>query len=199
MIAFLRKTFSPFNPRFEYWADEWNAIPDVEDGLQFGFGELTEAKQAARFFLGCTLSQVRGVWWSLANENYQYAWAVLRTGDLSRKPIFYTIRALSTVLAGARPDDSIRATLSGDAPELHCGTLRGAGGETLVAVWSAVPPQDDYEARRITLQIESPARKAELIDPLHSVVQKAVVRREGKKAVIEGLLTPDYPIIVRLK
>ena len=167
--------------------------------MQFGFGELTEAKQAARFFLGCTLSQVRGVWWSLANENYQYAWAVLRTGDLSRKPIFYTIRALSTVLAGARPDDSIRVALSGDAPEMRCGTLRGAGGETLVAVWSAVPPQDDYGARRITLQIESPARKAELIDPLHSVIQKAVVRREGKKAVIEGVLTPDYPIIVRLR
>ncbi|MEI7937421.1 MAG: discoidin domain-containing protein [Verrucomicrobiota bacterium] len=199
MISFLRKTFSPFNPRFEYWANEWNAIPDVEDGLQSGFGELAEAKQAARFYLGCTLSQVRGVWWSLANENYEFAWAILRTGDLSRKPIFYTIRALSTVMAGARPDDSVRASLSGDAPELHCETLRGAGGETLVAVWSAVPPQDDYGAKRITLRIESPARKAELIDPLHSVVQKAVVRREGKTAVIEGVLAPDYPIIVRLR
>ncbi len=167
--------------------------------MQFGFGELTEAKQAARFFLGCTLSQVRGVWWSLANENYEFAWAILRTGDLSRKPIFYTIRALSTVLAGARPDDSVRATLSGDAPELHCGTLHGAEGETLVAVWSAVPPQDDYGAKHVTLWIESPARNAELIDPLHSVVQKAVVKREGKMAVIEGVLTPDYPIIVRLK
>jgi len=31
------------------------------------------------------------------------------------------------------------------------------------------------------------------------VVQKAVVKREGKIAVIEGLLTPDYPIIVRMK
>ena len=110
MISFLRKTFSPFNPRFEYWANEWNAIPDVEDGLQSGFGELAEAKQAARFYLGCTLSQVRGVWWSLANENYEFAWAILRTGDLSRKPIFYTIRALSTVLAGAHPDDSVRAS-----------------------------------------------------------------------------------------
>ena len=199
MIAFLRKTFSPFNPRFEYWADEWNAIPDMEDGLQSGFGELAEAKQAARFYLGCTLSQVRGVWWSLANENYEFAWAILRTGDLSRKPIFYTIRALSTVLAGARPDDSVRASLSGDAPELHCGTLRGAGGETLVAVWSAVAPQDDYAARHITLRIESPARKAELIDPLYSVVQQAAVKREGKMAVIEGLLTPDYPVFVRLR
>ena len=44
-----------------------------------------------------------------------------------------------------------------------------------------------------------PARKAELIDSLHSVVQKAVVKREGKTAVIEGVLTPDYPIIVRLR
>ena len=199
MVAFLRKTFSPFNPRFEYWADEWNAIPDVQDGLQFGFGELTEAKQAARFFLGCTLSQVRGVWWSLANENYQYAWAILRTGDLSRKPIFYTIRALSTLLAGARPDGSVRATVSGPAPDLHCETLRGAGGETLVAVWFAVPPQDDYEPKPVTLRIESAASKAELVDPLHSVVQKAVVRREGKAAVIEGVLAADYPVIARLK
>ena len=199
MISFLKKTFSPFNPRFEYRADEWNAIPDVQDGLQFGFGELTEAKQAARFFLGCTLSQVRGVWWSLANENYRVRLGILRTGDLSRKPIFYTIRALSTLLAGARPDDSVRATASGPASELHCETLRGAGGETLVAVWSAVPPQDDYEAKRVTLRIESPASKAELIDPLHSVVQKAVVKREGRTAVIEGALVADYPVIVRLK
>jgi hypothetical protein len=125
--------------------------------------------------------------------------AILRTGDLSRKPIFYTIRALSTVLAGARPDDSVRAALSGDAPELHCGSLRGAGGETLVPVWSAVPPQDDYGARRSTLRIESSARKAELIDPLHSVVQKAVVKREEKTAVVEGVLAPDYPIIVRMR
>jgi len=139
------------------------------------------------------------VWWSLANENYEFAWAILRTGDLSRKPIFYTIRALSTVLAGAHPDDSIRASLSGDAPDLHCGTLRGAGGETLVAVWSAVAPQDDYGAKRVTLRIESSARIAELIDPLHSVVQKAVVKRDGKIAVIEGVLAPDYPIIVRLR
>jgi hypothetical protein len=84
-------------------------------------------------------------------------------------------------------------------PDLHCETLRGSGGETLVAVWSAVPPQDDYEAKRATLRIECPASKAELIDPLHSVVQKAVVRREGKTAVIERVLVADYPIIVRMR
>jgi hypothetical protein len=50
-----------------------------------------------------------------------------------------------------------------------------------------------------TLRIESSARKAELIDPLHSVVQKAAVKREGKTAVVEGVLTPDYPIFVRLR
>jgi hypothetical protein len=36
-----------------------------------------------------------------------------------------------------------------------------------VEVWSAVPPQDDYGARRTTLRIESSARKAELIDLFH--------------------------------
>jgi hypothetical protein len=76
--------------------------------------------------------------------------------------------------------------------------LRGAGGETLVAVWFAVPPQDDYEPKPVTLRIESAASKAELVDPLHSVVQKAVVRREGKAAVIEGVLAADYPVIARL-
>jgi len=46
---------------------------------------------------------------------------------------------------------------------------------------------------------ESPASKAEPINPLHSVVQKAVVKREGKTEVIEGILAADHPIIVRLK
>jgi hypothetical protein len=31
------------------------------------------------------------------------------------------------------------------------------------------------------------------------VVQKAVVKREEKTAVIEGVLAPDYPIIVRMR
>jgi len=199
MLAFLRKTFGSFNPTFEYWADEWNAIPDMMDGLHFGLGEVAEAKHAARFFLNCTLTDVHGVWWSLANENYEFAWAILRTGDLSRKPIFYTIQAMSTLLSGARLDASIKATATGDVPELRCERLRGPNGEMLVAVWSAVKPQDDYEAKRVTVRIEDVGdRTVELVDTLHAVVQRPTVKRDGQAAIIEGMLAADYPVIVRL-
>ena len=38
-----------------------------------------------------------------------------------------------------------------------------------------------------------------LLDPRYSVAQKAVAKRDGKIAVIEGVLAPDYPIIARLR
>jgi hypothetical protein len=98
-----------------------------------------------------TLCGVRAVWWSLVNENTGFDWGILRTGDLSRKPIDYTIQALTRLLSGARPDAGIVATVAEPAPELRCEPMRGREGEILVALWSAVPPQDDAVARPVTL------------------------------------------------
>ena len=200
MLDFLRKKFAPYNPKLELWADEWNAIPDREDGFEFHLSELDEAKQVARFFTMATVTGVRGVWWSLANQNYLLDWGILRMEDLSRKPSYYTLQAVCTLLAGAKPEPAVKTTVTGDAPELMCRALRGRGGELLVAVWSAVKPEDDYAGKRVTLKIEGmPAKDIDAVDTLHALVQKIKAREEGGALVVDGLLAMDYPVIVRVK
>ena len=200
MIAFLKKHFAKYNPNFEVWANEWNACPTRDLSAYKGNSEIVEAKQGARFFLMNTLLGVHAVWWSLANENTVYDWGVLRTGDLSRKPIYYTIQALTTLLSGAKRDESIRASVVGDAPELKCEALRGRDGETLVAVWSAVPPEDDFPGTRVDLRVNGPkAKKVDAIDTLHALVQDLKAERDGEDMVIKGLLVTDCPVIVRIR
>jgi hypothetical protein len=200
MLDFLRKKFAPYNPKLELWADEWNAIPDREDGLPFHLSEVGEAKHLARFFTMATVTGVRGVWWSLANQNYLIDWGILRMEDLSRKPDYYTLQAVSSVLAGAKPDPAVKATATGDAPELMCRALRGRNGELLVAVWSAVKPEDDYSGKRVTLRIEDVrANDVDAVDTLHALTQKIKAREEGGALVVDGLLAMDYPVIVRVK
>jgi hypothetical protein len=200
MLDFLRKKFAPYNARLDLWADEWNAIPNREDDLEFDMSELGEAKQAARFFTMATLTHVRGVWWSLANQNYQQDCSILRMEDLSRKPLYYTIQALSTLLAGAKPEPKIKATAVGDAPELVCRALRARDGELLVAVWSAVKPDDDYAGKRATLKIKGESAKdVDAVDTLHAVVQRIRAQEEGGALIVNGLLVMDYPVIVRVR
>ena len=201
MLAFLRKRFAPYRNDFEIWSNEWNAVPTRELSPYRGNSEIAEAKQAARFFLVNTLCGVRGIWWSLVNENTGLDWGILRTGDLSRKPIYYTIQALTTLLSGARPDASINATASGSVPELRCETLRGRDGEILVALWSAVPPQDDAPPRSVTLRVRpAPGRlvKAEAVETLRAQVQRLRVEWDAPDLVIRGLNVTDCPLIIRL-
>ncbi|HRR87525.1 MAG TPA: discoidin domain-containing protein, partial [Phycisphaerae bacterium] len=200
MLDFLRRTFSPFNPHFDFWANEWNAIPTREDSPHQGGTEITEAKQAARFFLQGTLTGVRSIWWSLVNENTVYDWGILRTGELSRKPVYYTIQAMTTLLSGAHADPTIKATATGDAPELRCETLRGRDGEMLVAIWSVISPQDDYAGKRVSVTIANAAGKSvDAVDTFHALVQKIEAKTDGDAMVIEGLLAMDYPVILRIR
>lgn len=200
MLEFYRKTFSKYNPNLEFWANEWNACPSREDSPYPGMSELSEAKQAARFYLVNTLLGVRAVWWSLANENTIYDWGVLRTGDLTRKPVYYTIQAMATLISGARRTDSVKTTVTGDAPELHCEAMTGRDGETLVAIWSGLNPDDGYAPKRVSLRIEGAAgARIDAVDTLHSVVQKVDAKREGDAVTIDGLLVPDYPVVVRIR
>jgi hypothetical protein len=200
MLTFLRTTFGSFNPHFEFWANEWNAVPTREDSPYNGGTEITEAKQAARFFLEGTLTGVHCVWWSLVNENGVYDWAILRTGELSRKPVYYTIQAMTTLLSGAKADPAIKPAVTGDAPSLHCEALRGREGELLIAVWSAVRPQDDYAGKRVSLRIPAGAGKsADAVDTFHALVQRLDTKTDGDALVVEGLPVMDYPIVLRIK
>ncbi len=200
MLAFLRTALGPFKPHFEIWANEWNAIPTREDSPYSGGTEITEAKQAARLFLEGTLTGVRCIWWSLVNENGVYDWAILRTGELSRKPVYYTIQAMATLLSGARAAPAIKPVVTGDAPNLRCEALRGRDGEVLIAIWSAVSPQDDYAGKRVSLRISGGAGKSvDAVDTFHGLVQKLDTNAGGDALLIDGLLVMDYPVILRIR
>jgi hypothetical protein len=113
---------------------------------------------------------------------------------------YYTIQAVATVLSGAKSDASIRGTTDGDAPELYCEPLRGREGEILVAVWSAIPPQEDYEGKHISLNVAvADPKLVEAVDTLHAIIQGIRYAKTGDGIRIDGLLVPDYPIIVRIR
>jgi len=200
MLAFLRKTFEPFIPKCEIWANEWNAMPTREDVPYRGTGEICVAKQAARFFLMNTLEQVRTGWWQLCSPNHIYELGILRADDFSRTPLYYTIQVMSTLLSGAKPDPSIEAEAIGEAPELFCEKLIGRDGEKMIAVWSAIPPEDDYVGKRVSLKVKT--RKVtdiDAVDTFHGLVQTLQVKRDADSLLIEGLLVMDYPVIVRIR
>ncbi len=200
MLDFYRRTFSKYNPNFQFWADEWNAIPSREDSPYRGLSEIQEAKQAARFFTMATLTGVRGVWWSLACENTIWDWAVLRTGDLSRKPVYYSIQAVATVLSGGRPDPSIKPTVTGDAPDLQCEALKGRDGETLITLWCATAPTDDFAPKPVTLRLpHAKPKSVDAVDTLHSVVGKLSWTWEDGSLVIPDVNARDYPLIIRIR
>lgn len=199
MIKFYRETFAKYNPDFEFWANEWNAVPTREDSPYRGLSEIQEAKQIARFFLMATLTQVRAVWWSLANQNFLYDWGLLRSDDLSPKPAYYTLQAMCTLLSGAKSDTSVNAHVRGEVPDLRCEVLRGRDGETLIALWCASNPVDEFKPARVTLTVDRPAHSADAVDTFHCLVQKLNTRHEAGSTVIDDLLVTDYPVIVRVK
>ena len=200
MLAFLRTTFAPYNPDFEIWANEWNAIPTSLDSPYRGGSEITEAKQAARFFLVNTLHGVKAVWWSLANQNTVYDWGVLRTDDLSRKPVYYTIQTLTTLLSGAKPDDSVAAEVVGTPENLWCKPLRARDGSLLLALWMATPPVDDFETLHLDVTLrEVEAGSAEAVDALHALTQSLVFEAVNGGTVIRGVTVSDCPIFLRVR
>ena len=202
MLEFLKKTFHRFNPNLEFWADEWNAIPKREDSPYNGLSELQEAKHGARFFLYNQVMGVHAVWWSLCNENYVYDWAVLRTGDHSRKPVFYAMQAVCTFMSGATLEPAVEATWTGDAPEVQAPVFRGRDGDILIPIWSAVNPVEDYQAVPVELRVTGaiPAKpKCDAVDVLYGKTQPLQVRLGDGSLSIPGLLVTDYPVIVRIK
>ena len=107
---------------------------------------------------------------------------------------------MTTLLSGAKADPTIKATATGDAPELRCEALRGRDGEMLVAVWSATSPQDDCVGKRVSVTIANAAGKSvDAVDTFHTLVQKIDAKTDGDAMVIDGLLAMDYPVIVRIR
>lgn len=200
MLAYLRHRLCPDRPHVALWANEWNVVPTRELSPYQGQSEIVEAKQAARFFLVNTLCGVRAVWWSLANENTGFDWAVLRTGDLSRKPVYYVIQAAATLLSGARPARGIAAIATGDLAELRCEPLKHRDGGLLVALWSAAPPGDDTPAAPVTLTIpDAGGRPARAVDLLHGIEQPLETRASGRHLVVADLLVGDWPLVVHVQ
>ena len=202
MLEFLRKTFAPFNSNLEFWANEWNVISSREDVVYSGgISEVSECKHAARFYLMSTLTRTTGIWWMLVSENYIWDLGLLRAGDLSKKPLFYTFQALTTVLSGARPDKTIGVTITGEAPGLRCETLRGRDGEALIAIWSVIHPADDrYEGKRVSVKVDvSNPKQVDAVDTVYSVVQTINFKDAGGSIVMDGMRVTDYPIIIRIR
>ncbi len=199
MIEFYRKHFSKYNPNLEFWANEWNAIPTVEDSPYKGVSELQSAKQCARFFIMATLSGVRGVWWSLLNRNFVYDWAVLRSEDFSKRPLYYTIQAICTLMSGAKPDQSIKIDVKTDATDLWCKAFRGRYDETLLVLWRAVSPEDESKLYKVSLKVGCDAKRIFAVDTIHSKTQRIIFTKVKDNIVINDLLVSDYPIILSLK
>ncbi|MHB1460179.1 MAG: discoidin domain-containing protein [Armatimonadota bacterium] len=108
LLSLLRFITMKYNPKLEFWADEWCPVPTREDTPYVGCSELAQAKYIARFFLMGTLHNVRSVYYCMYS-NTIYDQGILRV-DLSKRPLFYTIQAMTTLLSGAKPDHMIKAT-----------------------------------------------------------------------------------------
>jgi len=109
--AFLKSTVAEYNPRLEFWPDEWCPVPTREDTPAMGAAgcsELTHAKYMARFFLLGTLHSVPSIYYCM-HSNCVWEQGIVRI-DLSKRPLYYTTQAMTTLLSGARPSKTLEAT-----------------------------------------------------------------------------------------
>lgn len=136
MLAFLKSITAKYNPRVEIWADEWCPVPTREDTPALGMAgcsELTHAKYVARYFLLGTLKSVPSIYYCM-HSNCVFEQGILRS-DLSKRPLYYTTQAMTTLLSGAKPDQSLKAT----AFEEGSAGIRSFGDLTAAVVRVKVP------------------------------------------------------------
>jgi len=112
--------------------------------------------------------------------------------------IYETIRNLSTVMAGARPDN-LAVEIESAATNIMSYGFTLPNSDTLFALWTDGAAVDDDPGVRTTLTFPGlSASKVIGIDVLHGFEQELITETGNGNLVIRNLLVKDYPIILRI-
>lgn len=114
------------------------------------------------------------------------------------QPAYYAMRTLSTVLEGARPAEMARE-FRGQQVKLHSYTFSLPDGSRLLAFW--LPGAGSDKAPDLKVDVAIPNRSfksATGIDVLNGTEQDLRISIEEGSTVLKGMLTKDYPVLIRL-
>jgi parallel beta-helix repeat protein len=113
-------------------------------------------------------------------------------------PVVKTVQNLSTVMAGAKPDD-VAVKIQSEAPNIVSYTFALPNGDHLIALWTdGIAGDDDPDVNVMLTFPTSFAQKVIGVDVLHGFEQELITETENGNMVIRNLLVKDYPIMLRL-
>jgi len=149
----------------------------------------------------------------------------LLRSDYSRKPSWYVLRRMNSLLAGAEPDPTVAVEVTGD--KLHRGMTRGilvndwddvkiaaangvrvyafarpdTPGEKMIAVWSMQPYSKEFNQRFVSIAIDNLKdyikAKPVAIDLVTQVSYDLAVTAENGKAVIKDLPLGNHVLLIK--
>lgn len=191
IIRAIKDTASASGFQGEYWGTDltWWVTGDPGKPSDQPWESHTEI-QSAKYYARVTVMQLGldvgvGVQ-GLTSREYHVHW------------IYETMRNLSTVMAGARPD-SLAVEIESAATNIMSYGFTLPNGDTLFALWTDGVAVDDDPGVRTTLTFPGlSAQEVIGIDVLNGFEQEMITDVEDGNLVIQDLLVKDYPIILRL-
>jgi hypothetical protein len=173
----------------EYLVEEmlWRTPSEPHESEPDGFTDVSGAKYYARAIV---IHLGLGVMTGVAFVQEQHG----------RPRSHAVIRALSTVMAGAKPAD-LAVLIESAAPNIKYHGFALPNGGTLVALWTdgaAVDDDPGIEATVTVPRVAATARRVVGIDVLRGFEQGLNSSMRDGSVVIPGLLVRDYPLILLL-
>ncbi len=193
---------------------------DKAKGLYVGFSEQAQALYLLRRFvetlalpvaLSCQYDFLDDYGSNPATDEANFG--ILR-GDYSRKPAYYVLQRMNSLLAGAEPDSGLKVKITKDA--LHRSMLRGelvkdwddasidaangvrsyafrnpaAPNERMVALWSMLPFSGEFNSRPVSFEIDGLGEFTQppvAIDMITGNSYDLPVKFENGKAIVTAL------------
>ncbi len=206
-----KKLVESYGFRGEYMATEsgWYA-PYPIPAHPFGGGDVTEivkAKYLAKFMVTNAALDMKAFWNETWQDQFTYWDGSLMRSTFSADPVcpmqpqaaYYVMRTLATVLEGAEPA-ALNLELRGKQGKVDFYSFHLPDGSRLVAFWLPGAGKDRAPDLKTDVVISNMSFKnATGIDVLNGTEQELRISAEGGSTILTGMLTKDYPVLIRLR
>ena len=207
-----KKLVESYGFRGEYMATEsgWYApypTPVHPFGHSPDVTEIVKAKYLAKFMVTNAGLDMTAFWNETWQDQFTYWDGSLMRSTFSADPVcpmqpqaaYYAMRTLSTVLEGAKPAE-MALEFRGQQVKLDSYTFHLPDESRLVAFWLPGPGSDEAPDLKIDVAISNLSfTSATGIDVLNGTEQELRISIEGGSTVLKGMLTKDYPVLIRLR
>ena len=192
----------------EFSSSEWNVsmfYPAPTPPNWWGnlnYTELDKAKYIARISVLHTALDVSSFFCETWNNVYSMDLGLLRRSYYAN-PVsvmhpqagYYAMRNLATALDELTSAD-FNVLIEGQSSEIKSFEMQRKG-EKVLAIWMPGYAKDDFESVPVQISISGSFKKVLGYDCMNGVMQELQTRTTRKGIRLDGIMVPDYPLLIR--